>query len=141
MPVAASIDNMTISSFSRWEQSFRVFATIFTNFFPSCASELLQYSHLIHTMSLSFAWDNVYAYDHDFRLHMSCHPKKSWAIILQQAWTIRLKDKIGSGSNSNHAGKMQGLHSPNNRSKRDTCYRFNRGKCSFGQNCKLSTNA
>ena len=131
---AASTDAMAITSFSWWEQSFRVFATIFTNYFPNRASELLQYNHLIHTASLSFSCDNVYAYDKYFRIHMSRYPNRSWGIILQQAWSVRLKDKINHSGNKHFNGSRSGS---SGKPRKDICYRFNRGKCSYGQNCKF----
>ena len=102
VPAAAGGDATAIMNFGQWEQSFRVYATIYTNFYPNRAPELLQYSHLIHTASLSFAWDNVYAYDKDFRIHMSRHLQRNWGIILQQAWSVRLKDKISHGHRNNN---------------------------------------
>ena len=42
VPATASVDSMSISSFGHWEQSYRVFVTIYTNFFPNRASELIQ---------------------------------------------------------------------------------------------------
>ena len=39
-------------------------------------------------------------YDKDFRLHMAKHPTRSWAIILQQAWSVWLKDRIKFGQSS-----------------------------------------
>ena len=134
VPATASTDATAITNFSRWEQSFRVFATIYTNYFPNRASELLQYNHLIHTASLSFSWENVYAYDKDFRIHMSRYPNRSWGIILQQAWSVRLKDKINHNNGKNSGGSGSGL---SGRPRKDICYRFNSGKCSYGQNCKF----
>ena len=80
---------------------------------------------MIHTASLSFAWENVYNYDRDFRLHMEKFPERSWAIILQQSWSIRLKDK-----HSNSGGVDM-------RRRKDICYRYNKGKCSYGAKCKF----
>ena len=77
-----------INSFARWEQAFRVFADIYTRANPGRVPELIQYNHLISTAVLTFSWENVYTYDRDFRRHMSCHLNRSWAIILQQAWTV-----------------------------------------------------
>ena len=37
----------TISSYSRWEQAFRVYSDIFTWKFPEKASELIKYGHII----------------------------------------------------------------------------------------------
>ena len=90
---AAAIDPNGISNFSCWEQAFRVFSNIYTRKFPGRASELIQYNHIIHTAALSFTWENVYLYDRDFRMHLSRYPNRSWSVILQQAWTMRLKDR------------------------------------------------
>ena len=97
---ANDLDNTGITNFSQWEQAFRVFSNINTQKYPGWASELIQYNHIIHTAALSFTWENVYLYDRDFRMHISRFPNKSWAVILQQAWTMRLKDR-----NSRDQGK------------------------------------
>ena len=89
---ACSYETMEISNYHRWDQAFRVYSDVYVRAFPNRASELVQYSHLIHTASQSYVWENVYMYDKDFRLHLSRHPKKSWSIILQQAWAVRLKN-------------------------------------------------
>ena len=115
-----------ISNFSQWEQAFRVFSDIYTRHNPDRAAELIQYNHLIHTASLSFSWDNFYNYDHDFRLHLAQNPLRFWGKILQQPWSIRLKDLNGSHDMGNKG-----------RRKKDICYRFNIGKCSYGQKCKF----
>ena len=84
----------TINSFNKWEQAFRIFANIYTMVHPQKASELIQYNHIIHTISMSYLWENVYSYDKEFCMHISKHPNCSWAIILQQAWTMCLKDRL-----------------------------------------------
>ena len=86
--------NGSISSFNRWEQAFRVYSNIYTRAYLTRATELIQYNHLICTASLSFVWDNVYRYDKEFRLYMSNFPQHNWGIILQQAWSVYLKDKV-----------------------------------------------
>ena len=128
-------DVSNIGTFSKWEQAFRVFVHIYTCAYPGKASELIQYNHLIHTASLSFAWDNVYLYDKDFRMHLSKHPGRSWAIILQQSWTLRLKDRYTSGG-----GASKSVSGDRSGRKRDICYRFNREKCSE-QDVNSSTDA
>ena len=87
-------EGTTISSFNRWEQAFRVFSDIYTRVNPKRAAELIQYNHVIHSISLTYAWHNVYAYDVDFRIHMGKHPARSWGIILQMSWSFRLQDKL-----------------------------------------------
>ena len=42
----------SISSYIKWEQAFRVFSNIYTDFHPhKKSSELIQYNHIIHTAS------------------------------------------------------------------------------------------
>ena len=116
-----------INSYSKWEQAFRIYSNILTNAHPAKATELIQYMHVIHTTALSYVWENVYAYDKEFRYHIPRHPSRSWAVILQQAWTMLIKDRI----------RPEGL-SRNNRGHRsgEVCKCFNRGKCSFGLSCR-----
>ena len=53
---------------------------------------------MIFTASLSYLLENVYTYDHEFRAHMAIYPDRSWAIILQQAWSMYLKDRINANN-------------------------------------------
>ena len=146
-------DSVNVNSFRRWEQAFRIYSNIYTKAFPHRSSELIQYNHIIHTISLSYTWDNVYTYDKEFRIHISKNPGRSWAVILQQAWSMRLKDRIqhhrfegyGAGSNSgagshyrsNGNNTPSGGHWGGDRTKvNEPCRRFNRGKCNFGPGCK-----
>ena len=108
----------TISSFAQWEQAFRVFSNIYTR-------QYNQYNHVIHTASMNYSWNNIYAYDIDFRLHMACHPQRSWSVILQQAWNLRLQERHRNDS-IDRKGK-----------RGDICWRFNRGKCTYGDRCKF----
>ena len=124
----------TIHSLGKREQAFRVFTNIYVKSFPSRASELVQYSHLIHTASLSYIWDNIYSYDKDFRLHLAQFPNRSWSIILQQAWAIHLKDRLKQSDNFRNG---RNHHSRSNSGNDDNiCKRFNKGRCSFGVSCR-----
>ena len=133
--------SVNINGFSRWEQAFRVYSNIYSKANPHRAPELIEYNHVIHTISQTFVWENVYGYDKEFRLHMSKFPHRSWAMILQQAWSLKLKDKIsyngapgGSGSSGHHQQHL----TPTRRAKiNEPCRRYNRGKYNFGTNCKF----
>ena len=86
-------DALQINSYHRWEQAFCIFSNVLTSKYPAKGPELLQYNHMIHSASLSYVWDNVYSYDREFRHHIERHPQRPWNILLQQAWTMLLKDR------------------------------------------------
>ena len=127
----ASTETANINCFSKWEQAFRIFSNVYTWAHPHHASELIQYNHVVHTISMSYAWGNVYAYDKEFCMHLSKHKERSWAIILQQAWSMRLKDRI---RNDNFNGNMSTVKSSSKGN--EPCRRFNRGRCNFGTSCR-----
>ena len=108
-----------------------MFSNIYTKRYPHKATELIQYNQVIFTVAQSFTWDNVYQYDKEFRLHLANFPQRSWSVILQQAWTMCLKDRIrfkqGYGPKNNNN---------NNKSKWEPCKRFNHGLCTAGLSCK-----
>ena len=128
-------NTQSIHNFGKWEQAFRVFTNVYVQKYPNRASELVQYSHLIHTASLTYIWENVYSYDKDFRIHLANFPSRSWTIILQQAWAIILKDRIRNQSydSSQQNGNGNGKH----RSETfNYCRRFNKGICTTGASCR-----
>ena len=134
---ATQAEVSSINSFGKWEQAFRVFSDVYTRAYPHRAAELVQYNHVIHTASIAYSWDNVYIYDKDFRLHMSRHQNRPWSLILQQSWSLRLKDKLrgettSSGGNNKYGNNSANDESPHNR----YCKRFNRGRCSYGTSCR-----
>ena len=124
-----SDNNVNISGYPQWEQAFRVYSNIITSRYPTKSSELLQVNHKIHTASTSYAWENVYAYDREFRNHIARHPYRSWVIILQQALTMLLKDRVVKSNNPFSKGN-------GNKYKKEICKRFNKGKCHLGLSCK-----
>ena len=134
-------ESVSINNFPRWEQAFRVFSNIYAEHHPHKSSELIQYNHIIHSISLTYVWENVYAYDKDFKLHIARHPEHNWAVILQQAWSMRLRDRIvltdgGGASSSPYSQSYNKGDSSNNGIKsHDYCKRFNRGKYNLGAGC------
>ena len=128
IPAADREATGSITSIAKWDQAFRVYSDILTTKHPRKINELLQYSHVISTAAQTYTWENVYAYDKAFRIHISEYPARSWGVILQQAWNMRLVDKVRKDGGSTY---YQGPNS----NKRDHCRRFQRGKCSYGLNC------
>ena len=127
--VPSNKDQSLISSFGKWEQAFRIFMNVYTKQYPERASELIQYNHIIFTASTSYVWDNVYTYDHEFHMHMGRFPSRNWAVILQQAWTMYLKDRL----RYNDSNRQQSYH----KHRKEECKRFNKGKCTAGMGCRF----
>ena len=129
VPATDRDNNNSINNFHRWELAFWVFSDIYLQHHPTRTAALIQYNHIIQVASLTYNWDNVYRYDREFRLHIAQNPGRSWGIILQQVWSVTLKDK-----NHSNSGGQEGLRS---RGRRDICFRFNSGKCTYGAKCKF----
>ena len=135
---------IAISSYQKWEVAFRVFSDVFTRKYPEKCHELIQYNHVIYSASNSNSWENVYAYDKEFRIHMAKYPLRSWSIILQQAWNMKLKDRgrqfeatHHSHDNDHRIDNRSDNRSKNKNGKMDACWRFNKGRCSYGTSCRF----
>ena len=74
---------------------------IFVKAHPERGSELLEYNHIIEIAAANFAWENVYKYDREFRIHMGENLHRNWGVILQQAWTLYMKPSGHSVVHSN----------------------------------------
>ena len=145
VPVADTEDN-AINSYIKWEQAFRMYMNIFIKAHPNRATELLEYNHIIEIATSTFHWDNMYKYDREFHIHMSLNPQHNWGVILQQAWSLYLhpNNSMGNSSNTPRNGHGQGGGGSNNNNRggnnsggKRTCFRFNRGDCPYGFNCKF----
>ena len=127
----------TVGNYKRWEQAFRVYADVYTSVHIGRGSELIQFNHVIHSLSPSFTWDNIYAYDCEFRRHMSRNPQRNWGIILQQAYTMLIKDRLTNFSSNPGKGNQDNTNNFCSMGNKKICYSFNRGNCKFGSRCKF----
>ena len=144
-------ESAVINNFFKWEQAFRIFCDIYTREHPQKSPELIQYNHVIHSIALTYTWENVYSYDKEFRIHMSKHPDRNWGVIRQQAWLMKLRDRIAGGHSSYHGNEYK--YSPNSGSNQsgggnfstpnggkgkisEPCRKFNKGWCKFGTGCR-----
>ena len=137
-PVAS--EGVVITGFNKWEQAFGVYSNIYMGRHPERAGELIEYNHVIHLISQNYVWDNVYEYDKDFRLHIARHSGRNWAIILQQAWSMCLCDRLTGKHESTPTHNGNGNYSQQNhihaRNFKDYCKRFNKEKCNLGKSCR-----
>ena len=118
-----------ITNFNKWEQAFRVYSNLYLKYNPAQATELIQYNHVVYTAASTYVWDNVYTYDKEFRIHMGNVPQRNWGLILQQAWSMYLKDKL-------RFNEQLSKNNSYNKHKKEVCKRFNKGLCTAGLRCQ-----
>ena len=136
-----------INGYRRWEQAFRIYATIYCGANPTCAREIWQYVSVINTASTSFVWDNIYEYDITFRHLMAFNPASSWAVTYGQMWNICMREPLPQQNNNNFgfngggrnaAGTSAGVHHSSRKKKPDYCWNFNKGlTCKYGKKCRF----
>ena len=95
-----------INGVRKWEQAFRVYATIYSQYNPTRAAEIWQYVHVINTVAAAYTWDNVSNYDVTFRHLMHEYPQRSWAKIYQQMWCMSMKDPVQKYQFNNSGSKL-----------------------------------
>ena len=125
-----------ISGVRRWEQAFRVYAAIYSKAHPERSAEIWQYIHVINTAASTYIWDNVANYDYTFRQLMSNNPQRSWCRTYNQYWNLSMKDHIVNQiKGGNNYGQSNQKRQSSNK-KNDHCWKFNKGACTQGKNCK-----
>ena len=69
--------DLKITGIRHWEQTFRIYAAIYSKANPHRSSEIWQYIYIINTAASSYVWENVAYYDFTFRQLMSERPEQS----------------------------------------------------------------
>ena len=131
-----------VNGIRKWDQTFRIYTTIYCKANPGRAGEILQYVDIIHTAN-AFVWDNVASYDYTFRQLMEFNPKRSWALTYNQMLNLCMVEPLTkSNANFNNFRKYQnggGKFKSENaagRSNYDHCWAFQNGHCKFGSDCR-----
>ena len=118
-----------INSVRKWDQAFRIYATIYTQANPHRASEIWQYIHVIHTAASTYNWDNVAYYDFTFWQLMAAKPWRSWAKTYTQGWNLALRDAHRGGVQTvTHSTTIQNLKKQGGW-KDDCCWKYNKNRC------------
>ena len=157
--VPASERENKITSIQRWDQAFRVYATIYCGANPSRAKEIWQYVSVINTAAATYIWENVANYDFTFCHLMAFNPSRSWAKMYNQMWNLSMKDPIpknyhnqrgtvSAGSSFVHKSSGSTFSSAvgngnqqlQPKKKRSAyCWYFNRGEqCKYGKKCHFT---
>ena len=121
-----------INSIKRWDEAFRVYASIYAEANPTRGKEVWQYMHTIHSAHSTFHLDNVLFYDCEFRRVMHQHPERSWAVLNTQLWSISMRDPLPTRSQGG-AGVVASGNSSKAQGGKDLkeicCWKYNRNKC------------
>ena len=132
--VPATAREMKINSVRKWEQVFRVYASVYSRANPTRSPEIWQYIHVINLAASSFSWENVSNYDYLFRQLMAEFPNRSWATTYTQGWNLCLREAVNKPS-SNWSGGYANAKPSHHDGRDDYCWKFNRGKCNRGHAC------
>ena len=102
----------------------------------------MQYVDVINRAAQIFNWENVARYDYVFRQLMAAKPHRSWSKIYTQMWNLNLNEPIKKFHEQNYGVSVNHYNSSsksnNSRNQKDsTCWRFNKGSCKFGKNCRF----
>ena len=97
-----------ITNIRRWDQAFRMYASIYCRANPERAGEIWQYIEVIHTAAAAYIWDNVAKYDYVFRHLMEYNPGRSWAITYSHMWNITLVEPLNKSNNFTGANGSAG---------------------------------
>ena len=64
-------------------------------------------------------------------------PDRNWGPIYQQGWSLMLQDKSVAGNGGNKSFRNNSLKGGEKPKDREVCWRYNKGECTFGQNCRF----
>ena len=129
-------NNYKIDGIRKWEQAFRNYAAIYCEANPSRSVEILQYIDVINSAAPTFCWENVAKYDFIFRHLQAKKPHRSWAKTYTQMWNLTLNEPLRRANFDNNFQRNQN-NSNKRKSSDNTCWRFNKGHCPFGKNCRF----
>ena len=123
-----------MNTLKKWDQAFRVYASIYSRANPHRSHEIWQYVHVIMTAASHYIWENVAEYDVTFCQLMAAYPHRNWGKIYNQMWNLAMKEPVQCTSNYRLGG--QGSHAAGHKEGRDKyCWKFNKNKCKK-KNCE-----
>ena len=79
-----------LDGWATWNKAFCMFTEIYCMKYPDRSIKLLQYSGCLNNLAGKFPFDQVYAYDKEFRADLEWFPDKPWDQIDQQLWSLTL---------------------------------------------------
>ena len=127
-----------IEGIRRWEQAFRIYAAIFCEANPNRSVEILQYIETINDASKKFTWESVAHYDFVVRHLQASRPHRNWGkTYMQMYMRIRSQEQHQQFRNTFERSHNTNQLSLNGSNTKTTCWRFNKGNCSYGRECRF----
>ena len=128
-----SVDkSLKIDNIRKWEQAFRIYASVYCEANPTRSVEILQYIDVINNAAKVFTWENVARYDYIFRHLQESKPHRSWAKTYTQMWNVTLnepKRSVYETHNREHSSRKQ--------DGQQICWKFNKNACNYGKKCRF----
>ena len=126
-----------IGGIRRWDQAFRVYATVSCQSNPHRSAEIWQYVHVINSAASYYVWENIAEYNYVFRQLMASNPERSWAKTYSQMWNIALREPLTKNKVS--PGTSTSSKASNWRDR--CCWKYNKNRChdsncGFDHRCK-----
>ena len=129
-----------LDCWAAWNKAFCMFTEIYCMKYPDRSIKLLQYSGHLNNLARKFPFNQVYAYDKEFRAELEWFSERPWDQIDLQLWSLTLHGI----HTMPHQGNLQQYHfkrqqqqqqgwktqqgkSPDNQYR--NCFDHNRGGC------------
>lgn len=132
-------EDNSISTFKKWQVAFKVFMSVYIEEHPDRLKkplELIQYTQLIEGMTTTWIWDNVYKYDKKHRRMMQTFPGRKWHVPYDLGKQELRITHASNPSNNNPRFRKSGGNGKD-KSKKEPCRNYNKGKCSYGAACRF----
>lgn len=130
-------EDNTIGTFKKWQIAFKVFMSVYIEEHPDRLKkplELIKYTQMIEGMTTTWIWENVFKYDKRHRKMMQTFPKRKWHVPYDAGkQELRVTHARNTSANNSKFKKS----SAGNKSKKDPCRNFNKGKCNYGAACRF----
>ena len=87
-----------IKTIGEWLSAWAIFFKTFVFFFPSQATNLIEYQSLIINWSNQYSFSRIFAYDRSFRIRLPLDPSASWNRVDENLFNQHLRGAPGPNS-------------------------------------------
>ena len=107
-----SVPKVKVDSLAKWTSAFLVYSSIFIEFHPQRAQEMLKYIQLIRSAAIRFGSTGWRLYDSHFRMRQQRNPQNPWSRIDAELWFLFVisnssRGGIGLSTSSQQSQRFQ----------------------------------